>query len=67
MLEAKGNDCLRVDRESEAWSPAPESARPVELDDLLRDIDDLLGQIAARSAFDAEDNPSLPGVALRAV
>ena len=67
MPEAKGHDGRQVDRENETRQPATGHDWPADLDLLFRDLDDLLGQIEAKSSFHTYDDPLLPSIAMRAV
>jgi hypothetical protein len=51
MPEAKRHDGRQVDREHETRPPATGQDWPAGLDSLFRDLDDLLGQIAAKSSL----------------
>src|SRR5437868_4788515 len=67
MPEAKSHDGGQVDRENGTRPPATGQDWPADLDLLFHDLDDLLGQIAAKSSLDSDDDPFLPSTAIRAV
>jgi hypothetical protein len=66
MPETKGRDGRQVDRENETRPPVTGRDRPAHLDLLFRDLDELLGQIEAKSSFHTDNDPLLPSIAMRA-
>jgi hypothetical protein len=67
MPEAKVDEGRQVDRKNETGPLATGRDRPADLDLLFRKLDDLHGQIAAKSSFHTDDAPLLPSIAMRAV
>ena len=66
MPEAKVDGSGQVDRENETIPPATGCDLPADLDLLFRELDDLHGQIAAKSSFHTDDALLLPSIAKRA-